>query len=226
MLKKSKRRVSIHIDMTPLVDVIILLLIFFFMTARFAEPEEVEVTLPETKSGVNLTADVDQITILIPSKDQPYSKDKNAAGEELDSPKPGHEVFVRARELAAQLTPPRLAFEIYIDNNPSLIISPWPTNTVQDLTIAGDQAGTDQLIDIWKKYNFMDGKIENADGTIIAAGIFEAKKSAAEQGIFPSYIIRSDNNANFGIIREVMKEMQAANVNKFSVLTMKKEGYY
>ncbi|MCP4230189.1 MAG: biopolymer transporter ExbD, partial [bacterium] len=30
MLKKTKRRISIRIDMTPMVDVIILLLIFFF----------------------------------------------------------------------------------------------------------------------------------------------------------------------------------------------------
>lgn len=43
---RGGRRVSIHIDMTPMVDVIILLLIFFFMTSQFKEPAAVEVTLP------------------------------------------------------------------------------------------------------------------------------------------------------------------------------------
>jgi biopolymer transport protein ExbD len=44
---KGGRRVSIHIDMTPMVDVIILLLIFFFMTSQFKEPAAVEVKLPK-----------------------------------------------------------------------------------------------------------------------------------------------------------------------------------
>jgi biopolymer transport protein ExbD len=44
---KGGRRVSIYIDMTPMVDVIILLLIFFFMTSQFKEPAAVEVKLPK-----------------------------------------------------------------------------------------------------------------------------------------------------------------------------------
>jgi len=45
--KGGKRRISIFIDMTPMVDVIILLLIFFFMTSQFKEPAGVEITLPK-----------------------------------------------------------------------------------------------------------------------------------------------------------------------------------
>jgi biopolymer transport protein ExbD len=47
----GRRRVSIHIDMTPMVDVIILLLIFFFMTSQFKEPAAVEVKLPKLGAG-------------------------------------------------------------------------------------------------------------------------------------------------------------------------------
>jgi biopolymer transport protein ExbD len=226
MLKKSKRRISIYIDMTPLVDVIILLLIFFFMTARFSEPEEIEVRLPETKSGVNLMADVEQIVILIPDKDHPFSRAKDAMGNELEQPKRGHEEFAMARILCGQLTPPRLAFEVYVSNNPSLVISPWPANVVTDLTIANDPEGTNKLIDTWKKYNFFDGKVDNPDGTTTDAGVLAIKTSMAQQGIFPSYIVRCDDGATFGILREIMKELQAAAINKFTVLTMKKEGYY
>ncbi len=49
--KGVRRRISIHIDMTPMVDVIILLLIFFFMTSQFKEPAAVEVTLPKPGAG-------------------------------------------------------------------------------------------------------------------------------------------------------------------------------
>lgn len=48
---KGGRRISIYIDMTPMVDVIILLLIFFFMTSQFKEPAAVSVTLPKPGAG-------------------------------------------------------------------------------------------------------------------------------------------------------------------------------
>jgi biopolymer transport protein ExbD len=65
MLRKMQRRVQIRIDMTPMVDVIILLLIFFFMTATFKQPDEVEVTLPTAAAGVKIPKDVDIISITI-----------------------------------------------------------------------------------------------------------------------------------------------------------------
>jgi biopolymer transport protein ExbD len=65
MLRKMKRRVSIRIDMTPMVDVIILLLIFFFMTASFKEPDAVEVTLPYAAAGVKIPKDVEVISIVV-----------------------------------------------------------------------------------------------------------------------------------------------------------------
>ncbi|MGQ9705537.1 MAG: ExbD/TolR family protein [bacterium] len=54
MLRKMKRRIQIRIDMTPMVDVIILLLIFFFMTSTFREPEAIEVNLPSAFAGVKI----------------------------------------------------------------------------------------------------------------------------------------------------------------------------
>ncbi len=60
-----QRRVQIRIDMTPMVDVIILLLIFFFMTATFKEPDAVEVTLPSAAAGVKIPKDVDVVSVVI-----------------------------------------------------------------------------------------------------------------------------------------------------------------
>lgn len=44
--KKGKRRVGIRIDMTPLVDVAFLLLIFFMVTTVFRTPQALEINLP------------------------------------------------------------------------------------------------------------------------------------------------------------------------------------
>jgi len=45
-LKRPKRRISIRIDMTPMVDVAFLLLIFFMVTTVFRQPQAMEVNLP------------------------------------------------------------------------------------------------------------------------------------------------------------------------------------
>lgn len=72
MLKKTKRRIKIQIDMTPMVDVIILLLIFFFMTATFKEPDAVEVRLPYAAAGLKIPKDIQIIAIVIDAQDIVY----------------------------------------------------------------------------------------------------------------------------------------------------------
>src|SRR5213078_2627102 len=47
---KNKRRIGISIDMTPMVDVAFLLLIFFMCTTQFKPPEKDKITLPESNS--------------------------------------------------------------------------------------------------------------------------------------------------------------------------------
>lgn len=45
-LRRPKKRVKIHIDMTPMVDIAFLLLIFYMVTTVFARPLRMEITLP------------------------------------------------------------------------------------------------------------------------------------------------------------------------------------
>jgi biopolymer transport protein ExbD len=44
--KKKKRRVGVRIDMTPMVDVVLLLLTFFMLTTVFNKPQSMELNLP------------------------------------------------------------------------------------------------------------------------------------------------------------------------------------
>jgi biopolymer transport protein ExbD len=63
MLKKM-RRIGIAIDMTPMVDVAFLLLIFFMCTTQFKPPEKDKITLPESNSPAK-SPESDIITISI-----------------------------------------------------------------------------------------------------------------------------------------------------------------
>jgi biopolymer transport protein ExbD len=54
MPKHKKKRVGIRIDMTPMVDVALLLLTFFMMTTQFKPPEDVEVIIPSSHSEFKL----------------------------------------------------------------------------------------------------------------------------------------------------------------------------
>src|SRR5262245_5927844 len=63
MLKK-KRRIGISIDMTPMVDVAFLLLIFFMTTTQMKPPEQDKITLPESNSE-SKSPESDIITIAV-----------------------------------------------------------------------------------------------------------------------------------------------------------------
>ena len=54
MATKKKRRVSVRIDMTPMVDIAFLLLIFYMSTTQFKPPEAKAVELPSSHSMIEL----------------------------------------------------------------------------------------------------------------------------------------------------------------------------
>ncbi len=54
MPKIKKRRLPIRIDMTPMVDVAMLLLTFFMMTTQFKPPSAVQISLPASDKGPKL----------------------------------------------------------------------------------------------------------------------------------------------------------------------------
>lgn len=63
MLKKM-RRIGISIDMTPMVDVAFLLLIFFMTTTQFRPPEKDKINLPDSNSEAK-APESDIITIAV-----------------------------------------------------------------------------------------------------------------------------------------------------------------
>ncbi|MEW5702433.1 MAG: biopolymer transporter ExbD [Candidatus Zixiibacteriota bacterium] len=71
MLKKGKRRVAIRIDMTPMVDIAFLLLIFYMATTQFKPPEQKSVILPMSTSQRDLPTK-NFITITVTKEDSVY----------------------------------------------------------------------------------------------------------------------------------------------------------
>ena len=71
MAIKKKRRVAIRIDMTPMVDIAFLLLIFYMATTTFKPPEARAVDLPDSHSQIELP-DKDVIHITVTKLDSIY----------------------------------------------------------------------------------------------------------------------------------------------------------
>jgi biopolymer transport protein ExbD len=61
-MSRPKRRVGVRIDMTPMVDVAFLLLIFFMVTTVFRTPQALEINLPPDKEA---KVDVPQSKVLV-----------------------------------------------------------------------------------------------------------------------------------------------------------------
>ncbi len=82
MAAPKKRRLPVRIDMTPMVDVAFLLLIFFMSTTVFKKPEEVSVTTPNSHSAFTLP-ETGVITITVP-KDNRIFMTLGVASLDLD----------------------------------------------------------------------------------------------------------------------------------------------
>ncbi|MCK4606622.1 MAG: biopolymer transporter ExbD [candidate division Zixibacteria bacterium] len=63
-LRRPKRRISIRIDMTPMVDIAFLLLIFYMVTTVFAMPQAMEINLPPKETDVEI-AETNLLTIRV-----------------------------------------------------------------------------------------------------------------------------------------------------------------
>ena len=93
MLKK-KRRIGIAIDMTPMVDVAFLLLIFFMTTTQMNPPEKDKIALPESNSEAK-APESDIITISV-TKAPSIKVSWRAGGEK-------REREVQARDISAEM---------------------------------------------------------------------------------------------------------------------------
>ncbi|MEO5617971.1 MAG: biopolymer transporter ExbD [Candidatus Eisenbacteria bacterium] len=71
---RPKRRVGVRIDMTPMVDVAFLLLIFFMVTTVFRTPQALEINLPPDKDVQIDVAESKVLSLRVLPDDRAYFK--------------------------------------------------------------------------------------------------------------------------------------------------------
>ena len=146
----KKRRVSIRIDMTPMVDIAFLLLIFYMATTQFKPPEARAVELPTSHSQIELP-DKGVINITVTQYDS---------------------IYVDFTKIA----------EVNIDGE---IV----TTTVRIV----------RTCEVWN----------------VAS---EINRARAEQ-IRALIVVKADRRASFGVMQDVMKQMQENSLERFLIIT-------
>jgi biopolymer transport protein ExbD len=151
MAIKKKRRVSIVTDMTPMVDIAFLLLIFYMATTSFKPPEARAVDLPESHSQIELP-DKDIINLTVTKDDS-----------------------------------------VYVDY-------------VKLVTV------------------MIDGKEQQTQGRVVihCKNITEVSTEilrARAKNLRALVVIKADQDARFGLMQDVMKQMQENNLERFLVIT-------
>ena len=65
--RRPKRRLAVRIDMTPMVDIAFLLLIFYMVSTVFTMPQAMEINLPPSEEGV-IVPESDLLTIRVDAR--------------------------------------------------------------------------------------------------------------------------------------------------------------
>ena len=78
----KRGRIAVSIDMTPMVDIAFLLLIFFMATTQFKPPEEVSVVLPASSSEIKVP-ETGIIVITVNRQGRTFIGDETGAAGEV-----------------------------------------------------------------------------------------------------------------------------------------------
>jgi len=69
--ERRKTRLAVRIDMTPMVDIVMLLLIFYMVTTVFAMPQAMEINLPEETGPIDVHSN-NILNLMIDSENRIY----------------------------------------------------------------------------------------------------------------------------------------------------------
>ena len=114
----SRRRISMGLRMTPMIDVIFLLLTFFVLTAKFAEPEQLLPVIVGKTPPQALTADLAPLKIFVePDPSGCRMRVKNHPAIVFTQENPQESLLVLARTVRQTLEPTGpVPIELYYDD--------------------------------------------------------------------------------------------------------------
>ncbi|GAA3934802.1 biopolymer transporter ExbD [Litoribacillus peritrichatus] len=122
---RSQKREEVSIDLTPLIDVVFLLLIFFMVSTTFTKETHLEIDLPESSTEATTSENIELLEIVVSSNGSYSLNGKSLINNQLDTLKQAlkkeskgdtklpmvitadasvaHEYVVRAMDAAGQL---------------------------------------------------------------------------------------------------------------------------
>jgi biopolymer transport protein ExbD len=85
---RPHKKQDVEVDITPLIDVVFLLLIFFMVTTTFERESEINITLPEASKEM-MEAKPDAVNVAIDAQSHVYVNDKELVNTQISTIKQG-----------------------------------------------------------------------------------------------------------------------------------------
>ena len=201
MAKIKIQKKDIWIDMTPMSDVMTLLLCFFMLTSTFLTPEPVQVTTPNSVSEVKIP-EQDVLSILVTPEGKVFlgTENKNNMQAMLDEMLSKHKVTLNANQIK------HFREDAMVGASMSQLAA----------YLSLDQEKMGEAI---QKLGLPLDSIEFSDGSK-GKSEFQEWVSAA-RGANPDIklAIKCDSKTTYSSIKLLMSELQDMNENRFQLIT-------
>ena len=196
MGKIQIKKKDIWIDMTPMSDVMTLLLCFFMLTSTFLTPEPIKVNTPSSVSEVKVPEN-DVLNILVSPEGNIYvgSENKNTMQDMMDEVTDKWGISLNATQIKhfredAMIGAPIAVLADYYSLDPEKM-----AEEIQKLSIPLDS---------------VDGKMSEFQDWIKAA-----RNSNPDIRI----AIKCDGNTPYAVVKKMMSELQDMNENRYQLIT-------
>ena len=196
MGKVKLKKQDIWIDMTPMSDVMVLLLCFFMLTSTFTKPEPVKVVEPQSVAEIKVP-EKDVLNILVDKEGKVFMNMDNQF-------QLGDVAMDVTDKFGKTLTKTQLA------NFKSDPMFGAPISVIQDFLNLEESARREQLKELGIPLDSIDGgKSEFQEWVKSARGVNSDIKIA----------IKADRETPYKIIKRVMSELQDIDENRYYLIT-------
>ena len=196
MGKVKLKKQDIWIDMTPMSDVMVLLLCFFMLTSTFTKPEPVKVVEPQSVAEIKVP-EKDVLNILVDKEGKVFMNMDNQF-------QLGDVAMDVTDKFGKTLTKTQLA------NCKSDPMFGAPISVIQDFLNLEESARREQLKELGIPLDSIDGgKSEFQEWVKSARGVNSDIKVA----------IKADKDTPYRIIKRVMNELQDIDENRYYLIT-------
>ena len=201
MAKIKIQKKDIWIDMTPMSDVMTLLLCFFMLTSTFLTPEPVSVTAPNSVSELKIP-EQDVLNILVTPEGRVYcgTENKNNMQAMLDAVTDKFGITLNANQIKhfredAMVGAPMSQLAAYLSLEQEKM-----AEEVQKLGLPLDS-------------------IELKDGSKGKSEFQEWVASARDANPDIKLAIKCDANTSYAVVKKMMSELQDMSENRFQLIT-------